>query len=1287
MAVKHRTFSNDLKAKDLCYSDEFFKLKSEKVIPSDSFTFDNYEALKDVNDFKTNNFSNLFLIKKQENSQWLEAQVKQQDKLNGLATTISWYAFDVENEEELGSWLYFAKNYEMFDINVSEVECMVTYGRPSKNYSNYIFYIELLDENTCRISHTFGDLTFYLCVQDDKSIHFSKNANGDREVFIYNLDDGYLRLYKKINHKIYDKRDEIVGSYNRLYLLVIDRNDEDLSASLRMSEDVNDETSNSLIYVNQNSLLFDFYLNGSWVTYDRNKYISSIDRSRSVFNLQTQALIHHEYNKDEGFNFIPLKNNLTYKGNSVSGNNTNQSDIYTPDVDYRTYTTINSGVNQERGTDNIILNFTFVDQEFEVNQGQDLIFTIPEKSLESTNLLDPLWPYKYINLNDTKFIKNGSFGSNVPYFSDKVKKLQTYKTEVRKEDGSAASPNNETYLCSWLYKPNHQSQSIWLDRYYYPDIISRENALKGNGTFDASFENILDKNYKGNPDVQTDVQKFIQQRTYFDKKSDLVIESGNSYRYKRISNDNVTEIVSNLEKDAILTGVNQSGKEVYIDGLYQFNNEDYIKLNYKDWGKTNAINFNADFYLQRDKRMGIQLFGTDYRHGFNIQNRKDLAPYQYYATDKILYLLNNKLEIVHQFDLYSKYEDTILKLFLGDIFDDIIVMSGIWMYIFSYDLRLKSRIDMTATVDGHNAIKGLDEIVAVQYEGISLINYPYNNQYINIDYFENQPYDQEEIILIQDNYTESFKQNFISHEYILIAYDTVDSGQILIPCNLCEIMCKQKPIIYNNNLYLPIKQNIVKIIMCPDCQRDNEIFNEQNRQQYPAAARVLHSSEYHLNYKKTNNSGSDTETLGVEQGFIEVENLIKHIFIDDEGTIYGLNFDEYAISPDGDTIYGLYASDRYIASGGWWWLFNQSLSKMKSDVSSSKYAEFASPNSIDKVKINDKGEMCLIRNFHNLLDNTNDDNYKRLEIYDKTKTKIYEYNLSSYQKVLTLDTYNYIDEAHEEQTCFLALCAAYGNIYKLIYKTNSKEVDVNNSNLPSQICPLFEETVNSNALLRYKDYNALYFNLNVPSSFTYDHLATIKWNLEDIQDGWYNINVMIDLQAAKFEVRINDEVHEIIDENTHWWFRANESANGTIFTSTYYLGILGKKYGTTLNKILKNSVYDPYTCKNLMINNLSIYKRKLQYYEYLAMRLRNQKVNRLILTLPCGTRNSMDEMVRFFKYNSSPAISNKVKINISGTGLQTSGEFEMLRKEIMAVLENNKDCLVTVKDIEFIENE
>jgi hypothetical protein len=84
------------------------------------------------------------------------------------------------------------------------------------------------------------------------------------------------------------------------------------------------------------------------------------------------------------------------------------------------------------------------------------------------------------------------------------------------------------------------------------------------------------------------------------------------------------------------------------------------------------------------------------------------------------------------------------------------------------------------------------------------------------------------------------------------------------------------------------------------------------------------------------------------------------------------------------------------------------------------------------------------------------------------------------------------------------------------------------------------------------------------------------------------------------------------------------------------------------------------------------------------MRLRGKNINPLILTLPCGNRNGIDEMVRFFKYNSSPAISNKVKINITGTGLQTEGEFDLLRKEIMAVLENNKYCLVEVKEITFV---
>jgi hypothetical protein len=61
--------------------------------------------------------------------------------------------------------------------------------------------------------------------------------------------------------------------------------------------------------------------------------------------------------------------------------------------------------------------------------------------------------------------------------------------------GKDVSANNGVYLCSWLYKPSHEESPIWLDRYYYPDQVSRFDALKGDSTYEQSFENILDKNY------------------------------------------------------------------------------------------------------------------------------------------------------------------------------------------------------------------------------------------------------------------------------------------------------------------------------------------------------------------------------------------------------------------------------------------------------------------------------------------------------------------------------------------------------------------------------------------------------------------------------------------------------------------------------------------------------------------------------------------------------------------------------------------------------------------------
>ena len=141
---------------------------------------------------------------------------------------------------------------------------------------------------------------------------------------------------------------------------------------------------------------------------------------------------------------------------------------------------------------------------------------------------------------------------------------------------------------------------------------------------------------------------------------------------------------------------------------------------------------------------------------------------------------------------------------------------------------------------------------------------------------------------------------------------------------------------------------------------------------------------------------------------------------------------------------------------------------MHSDSGSSKYAEFASPNSIDRVKLNNRGEMCLIRNFHNLADNENEDNNKRMDIYDKTKQIVYTYDLSAFDKVLSLDCYTFIDEKMDEHPCFTALCKSNDTIFQVTYLCDNNSMIVRNTNLPSDVCENFVETVNSNANLRYQ---------------------------------------------------------------------------------------------------------------------------------------------------------------------------------------------------------------------------
>lgn len=1184
MALEYRQFKN-ITAKELTLTDDSFKLKGNYV-DTGNFSYTGYEILKDASDVKTNNYSNLILSKKRKNSEVLD--VNEPEKVENdldIITSLSFFSNSVDSVNK-GAWLCFNKSYDTWDMDITSATFAITHGRPNY-HGNYLFRLNCSNEtNICKISHNFADQTYYLAYDTEKNVFtFTDKSASPTTEFLCHLDGHLMRLYHRVDDvlkKVTCKRTDVNS-----YILLLDDYDSTSDGSI-----------NDNIFITKEQDTFNYYVDSSWVTYDRRNKIDTIANEYSDFNLDSQFLIHHEYAGDDTINILPLKNHLTYQGSLVNGCSTQRSAdgfyVKKPAVDYRTYAGITSGVNQEHGNDNITLTFTFSDQEYHIQPGEEYAFTIPAKG-ESE--LSPLYPYNTLNINDSAFVRNGAFGSDIPLIADKVIKTQNENTKY----------NNGTYLCTWLYQPNPEATPVWLDRYYYPDMVHRYKAMTGD-VFEPSFENILDDTYNDevakeqdgyDSYMQEDIENLklnLQNNTYVDKKSDVILEPGASYKYRRVGKDDITTAFNTLEENRIAVVKDQKGNSVNLDAAFAFNRENWRSIPSENFKNTSAINFNTNLYINPYKKMGIQLFGSDYNYGVNIQNRKDLAPFHYYASPYAVHLLNNNYEIRQSCNIYEKYTTEIKRLIIGEPFENIYVLTHDSIIIMEYDLKLKSRI------------------------------------------------------LYKD----------ITDLYDITMTDEETIG---------DIVSGYAPLIINTNLYIPIntKNNryIIKIVFLPDKEGETTL-----------SARILDSTEYINNFTNTFD-----ETLS------ETQAIIKSLYTDKEGNIYAFNYDKLKMTADGDTIYGVYSNDLN-AGDNWYYIFNQSVGRLHSSAAASKYAEFSSDTSIDNIAFNPLGEMALIRGFRpNATTKEIDNRHKALEIYNRTKTKVYNYPLKDYDSVKTLDYYCYIDEALEEQMVFSAMCIRNNKIVVIEYQSYFERVKEHYTGIDADCLANLYECTNSNKLIDRYNENKMYFNLFLPNGIENEKI-TIEWDLKDAQEGWYNINLEADTDNAMFRVRLNDEIFKQVSYKDNPRFARYTHTNDSVFDGTYFFGSIGKDHGARLFEILYDGVYDPYTLKNTKTENTTLYNRALKYHEYQATRLYYNRINPLTITLPCGPRNGVEEIVRYFRYRNPGFVSNKIKLNICGLDdIKYESELNALKSDILEALNQHGDCLTKINDIEFINHE
>lgn len=198
MALEHKDIKSVIAAEKLKYSDDYFTLSKKYISTDNCFNYFAYNALKDVADIKSNNFSNLILSKKQKNSDIIERSDSKEETNPDFVTTLSFFSNTGDDSLNTGVWLAVDKGYDTIVTDTTASSFKLIEGKPD-SYSNYLMRVECIDDVYCLISHTFGDAIYYLVYDDG----FKMTLNPDKGQFIYHINDEIMNLYHVENGILY----------------------------------------------------------------------------------------------------------------------------------------------------------------------------------------------------------------------------------------------------------------------------------------------------------------------------------------------------------------------------------------------------------------------------------------------------------------------------------------------------------------------------------------------------------------------------------------------------------------------------------------------------------------------------------------------------------------------------------------------------------------------------------------------------------------------------------------------------------------------------------------------------------------------------------------------------------------------------------------------------------------------------------------------------------------------------------------------------------------------------
>jgi len=567
------------------------------------------EAFRELNDNKLNNFSSLFLSKKDFILSSLKIDTLSKLEDEGFSTFFAANA--------VGSVTPSSRFWMVGEPPVTINTAVLKVSGDYSSFNNqYLFDIELLDNKFCKILHENEGIIRYLTVDYTGNLSFCKDTGLDGigayspQIFYYVYDRryDYIILLKNIN----DIAKFVFFNANTESLTLVDPiTGTNVSYNVQSVFRVRSRNP-----IPNNTLLYD-----PWVSYKRDFKTNSqdINSERSYEQIQSNILFHNEFFNVSGsslnLNSISLKNTNTPE-NFQSRNNPffNENN-----VEFRDYQTIFSGSNQKYGNDNISLNYESYTSNILLKKDKVTYFHIPQN----------FYPFLRLNINDSGLTEAGAIAGDHPIKADKIfKKKADYKYTTN--FGDTSEENSGEFLCAWLSgNRDINVKPIWVDRYYNPRITSFFKALTSRELqavrYISIFDCLVDK-----------AQEIFGEVGVFDKPSDLIFEKGTYYAYHHYGPKDTEDFIKSISEKLIDKKIpyykfaNGSNVLPSVDqaNIYSFEGDRYgITSNLsaiQDSGQFTLI-FDA-FSTDWNEPLGYQIIGNYDRDGFGIFNTNLVTP-------------------------------------------------------------------------------------------------------------------------------------------------------------------------------------------------------------------------------------------------------------------------------------------------------------------------------------------------------------------------------------------------------------------------------------------------------------------------------------------------------------------------------------------------------------------------------------------------------------------------------------------------------------------------------------